>query len=109
MLKRHEIQVLRRAQHTWSEIAELSGVSEKTARRIATEAPIANVDNAAERIRRQVGRPSKAEAYRDVLVAALTEDPALRPSSFFIGHVWPATPAARAPCMRWRRRCGCGR
>ena len=29
MLKRHEIQVLRRAEHTWSEIATLSGVSEK--------------------------------------------------------------------------------
>ena len=40
MLKRHEIQVLRRADHTWSEIAALSGVSEKTARRIAAEEPI---------------------------------------------------------------------
>lgn len=78
MLKRHEIQVLRRAEHTWSEIAELSGVSEKTARRIAAENRVATVDNAAERARRQVGRPSKAEAYRDVLVQALTEDPALR-------------------------------
>jgi len=37
MLKRHEIQVLRRAEHTWSEVAALSGVSEKTARRIAAE------------------------------------------------------------------------
>jgi transposase len=78
MLKRHEIQVLRRAEHTWSEIAALSGISEKTARRIAAEAPVDTVDNAAERARRQVGRPSKAEAYRDVLVQALTEDPALR-------------------------------
>ena len=32
MLKRHEIQVLRRASHTWSEIAALSGVSVRTAR-----------------------------------------------------------------------------
>jgi len=78
MLKRHEIQVLRRAEHTWPEIAALSGVSEKTARRIAAEGPITNVDNEAERARRQVGRPSKAEAYRDVLVKALTEDPSLR-------------------------------
>jgi hypothetical protein len=58
MLKRHEIQVLRRAAHTWSEIAALSGVSEKTARRIATENPVTTVDNEAERARRQVGRPS---------------------------------------------------
>ena len=78
MLKRHEIQVLRRAGHTWSEIGTLSGVSEKTARRIAAEDPVTSVDNLAERTRRQVGRPSKAEAYREVLVQALTEDPALR-------------------------------
>jgi transposase len=78
MLKRHEIQVLRRAQHPWREIATLSGVSEKTARRIAAEAPVTTVDNVAERVRRQVGRPSKADAYRDVLVQALTEDPARR-------------------------------
>lgn len=78
MLKRHEIQVLRRAEHTWSEIATLSGVSEKTARRIATENPVTTVDNGAERARREVGRPSKAEEYRAVLVKALTEDPALK-------------------------------
>ena len=78
MLKRHEIQVLRRAEHTWSEIAGLSGVSEKTARRIGREDPVTNVDNAVERARRQVGRPSKAEAYREILVQALTEDPGLR-------------------------------
>jgi transposase len=50
----------------------------ETARRIAAEDPITTVDNAAERTRRQVGRPSKAEAFRDVLVRALTEDPGLR-------------------------------
>jgi hypothetical protein len=36
-LERHEIQVLRRADHTWSEIAALNGVSEKTARRLAKD------------------------------------------------------------------------
>jgi transposase len=78
MLKRHEIQVLRRGGHTWNEIATLSGVSEKTARRIAAEDSVTSVDNAAERARRHVGRPSKAEAYRDVLVQALIEDGQLR-------------------------------
>jgi hypothetical protein len=43
-------------------------VSEKTARRIAAENPVTNVDNAAERGRRRVGRPSKAEPYREILV-----------------------------------------
>jgi hypothetical protein len=33
---------------------------------------------AAERTRRQVGRPSKADGYRDLLVQALMEEPTLR-------------------------------
>jgi hypothetical protein len=52
MLKRHEIQVQRRAGHTWAQVAALSGVSIGTVRRIAAEAAIAGVDNAAERARR---------------------------------------------------------
>lgn len=78
MLKRHEVQVLRRAGHTWKEIAALSGVSVRTVRRIAAKTDITTIDNAAERARRQVGRPSKADAFRDVLVQALTEEPTLR-------------------------------
>ena len=78
MLKRHEIQVLRRAGHTWAEVASLTGVSVGTARRVAAEEAVTTVDNAAERAQHHIGRPSKAEAYRDVLVQALTEDPDLR-------------------------------
>ena len=78
MLKRHEVQVLRRAGHTWKEIAALSGVSVRTARRIAVETAVTTIDNAAERARRDVGRPSTAEAYREVLVQALTEEPTVR-------------------------------
>jgi predicted transcriptional regulator len=68
MLKRHEIQVLRRAEHTWSEIATLSGVSEKTARRIAAEDPITSVDNGAER---PVGR-SAARRRRTPIATCLS-------------------------------------
>jgi transposase len=78
MLKRHEIQVLRRAGHTWMEVAQLTGISVRSAQRIAAEAAVTAIDNAAERDRRGVGRPSKAEAHRDVLVAALKEEPTLR-------------------------------
>jgi transposase len=78
MLKRHEIQVLRRAGHTWTQVAELVGVSVGTARRVAAEDRITTVDNAAERERRQIGRPSKADAYREVLVQALTEQPVVK-------------------------------
>ena len=78
MLKRHEIQVLRRAGHAWAQVVELTGVSVGTARRVAAEDAVTSVANGAERAQRQIGRPSKAEAYRSVLVKALTEDPALR-------------------------------
>jgi transposase len=78
MLKRHEIQVLRRAGHTLTEVAQLSGVAVRTVQRVVEEDAITTVDNAAERARREVGRPSTAEAYREVLVEALTGDPALK-------------------------------
>jgi transposase len=78
MLKRHEIQVLRRAGHTWAQVAELTGVSVGTARRVAVEDGVTTVDNEAERARRQIGRPSKADAYREVLEKALTEQPAVK-------------------------------
>jgi len=70
MLKRDEIQVLRRAGHTWIEIADLSGVSEKTARGIAAEVPGTTVDNTAERARRQrVPAAARAAAWRATLAA----------------------------------------
>jgi hypothetical protein len=72
MLKRHEIQVLRRAGHTLTAVAQLSGVSVRTVQRVVEEDAITTVDNAAERARREVGRPSTAEAYREVLVATVT-------------------------------------
>ena len=78
MLKRHEVQLLRRAGHTWKAVAALSGVSVRTVRRIAVETEITTIDNAAERARREVGRPSTADAYREVLVKALTEEPTVR-------------------------------
>jgi Homeodomain-like domain len=106
MLKRHEIQVLRRAGHTWKEIAALSGVSGRTVRRVAAEAPVTAVDNAAERVRRQVGRLAKADAYREVVAAALTEDPALRSVEMLHRARLAGYTGARARCMAWRRRCG---
>ena len=77
MLKRHEIQVLRRAGHSLDEVAELSGVSRRSVVRVEAEGPVDQVDNAAERARRGVGRPSKAEAFRPLVVAELTKEPHL--------------------------------
>jgi hypothetical protein len=64
MLKRHEVQVLRRAGHTLAEVAELTGVSVGTVRRVEDEAAVETVDNEAARAKRGIGRPSKAEAFR---------------------------------------------
>jgi transposase len=77
MLKRHEIQVLRRAGHSLDEVAELAGVSRRSVVRVDAEAPITSVDNEAERARRDVGRPSKAEPFRSFVAEQLTKEPAL--------------------------------
>ena len=50
----------------------------RTVQRVVEENAITTIDNAAERARREVGRPSTAEAFREVLIQPLTEDPALK-------------------------------
>src|SRR5258706_9856990 len=74
MVRRHEIQVLRRAGHTLAETAELVGVSQSVVRRVEAEAPVGNFDTAAERTRRSIGRPSKVEPFWPFLVAELAKD-----------------------------------
>lgn len=75
MLKRHEIQVLRRARHTLRDVAKLAGVSRSSVQRVAAEAAVTTLDMAGERERRGVGRPSKVEAFRALLVAELAQQP----------------------------------
>ena len=75
MLKRHEIQVLRRAGHTLEEVAKLAGVSPSSVQRVEAEPPVMTLDTAGERARRGVGRPSKVEAFRTLLVAELARQP----------------------------------
>ena len=57
MLKRHEIQVLRRAGHSQDDVAKLAGVSVRSIRRVEDEVPVSQVDNEAEREKRRIGRP----------------------------------------------------
>lgn len=75
MVRRHEVQVLRRAGHSLAEIAKLVGVSQRSARRLAAEAPVSNFDTKTEREQRRIGRPSKAEPFRSFLVAELAMQP----------------------------------
>ncbi len=77
MLKRHEIQVLRRAGHNASEVASLAGVSRRSVARVETEVAVTHVDTAAEIERRGVGRPSKAEPFRGLVVELLSAEPTL--------------------------------
>ncbi len=74
MMKRHEIQVLRRAGHSLREVAALAGVSKRSVERVDDEEPVTTVDTARERAKRRVGRPSKAEPFRALLVVELARE-----------------------------------
>jgi len=77
MLTRHAIQVLRAAGHGQSEIATLTDVSIRSVRRVDAESDVCHVDDAGERARRRIGRPSTAEPLRPLVVELLAHDPAL--------------------------------
>src|SRR5438128_5105150 len=77
MLKRHAIQVLRAAGHGQSEIATLTDVSVRSVRRVEAEPDVCHVDDAGERDRRRIGRPSTAEPLRPLVAELLAQDPAL--------------------------------
>ncbi len=79
MLKRHEIEVLLKAGHAKIEVAGLAGVSLSSIKRIAEEVPVVHVDDAAERGKRRIGRPSQVENFRKLVVEIL-EDRADLPS-----------------------------
>ena len=75
MVKRHEIQVLRRAGHEQAEVARLARVSKRTVERVDGEDAVTSFDTDAERVRRGIGRPSKAEPFRSLLVGDLAVQP----------------------------------
>jgi transposase len=77
MLKRHEIQVLRRAGHSQIEVATLAGVARRTVQRVDGEATVTDIDSAREREARGIGRPAKAEPFRSVIAEILAGDPQL--------------------------------
>jgi transposase len=77
MLTRHAIQVLRGAGHTQAEAATLTGVSEREVRRVDQEPAIENLDDGAQRKARGIGRPAKAEPFRQKVVDLLIQEPHL--------------------------------
>ena len=78
MLKRHEIQVLRRAGHAQVEVAKLAGVSLGSVRRVAREPDVTDIDIGEERARREIGRPAKAEPLRSLKVLGSRSRSSLR-------------------------------
>src|SRR5215831_15446043 len=72
MLKRHEIEVLLKG-HAKIEVASLAGVSLSSVKRIAEEAPVVHVDDAAERVKRRIGRPNVEENFRKLVGEILAE------------------------------------
>jgi hypothetical protein len=77
LLKRYEVQVLLQAGHTQEEVASSSGISVRAVRRIGREATVEHVDDMAERTARRIGRPSKAEGFRELVAGILAEEPGL--------------------------------
>lgn len=77
MLTRHAIQVLRQAGHDQRDVATLVGVGVRTLRRVDGEPDVTDVEPPAERERRGIGRPAKAEPFRAVVAEILAGEPAL--------------------------------
>ncbi|HEU4353988.1 MAG TPA: IS21 family transposase [Actinomycetota bacterium] len=77
MLKRHEIKVLLKAGHSQTAVAKLAGVSLRSVKRVAREGDIDRVDDAAERLRREIGRPSVVQDFRKPVTELLEKEPSL--------------------------------
>ena len=100
VLKRHEIQVLRRAGHSLEEVVELAGVSQSSVQRVAAEPPVRTFDSLAERVRRGIGRPSKPRRSAHCSLPNWRGNPGCWGWSCCAGRGWRATRArcARADC-----------
>jgi len=77
MLKRHEVEILLKAGHAKTEVGRLSGVSLRSVKRIAEERPVEHVDDARERVKRQIGGPSTVTNFRKQVVEIVRETPDL--------------------------------
>jgi len=75
--KRRDVKTLLR-EHRPSAVAHLTGVSLSSVKRIAREADVGHVDDAAERRRRRIGRPSKIRGFRWSITEILDRNPDIR-------------------------------
>ena len=77
MMKRFEAQVLLRAGHTQADVSRRLGLSERSVRTIAQEPPVERIENDVARTQRRIGRPSKAEPFRNAVLDILKDEPEL--------------------------------
>lgn len=78
MVRRHEARLLRKNGRSQKEVALVTGVAERSIRRIEREAPSEHgFDDAAERKRRKLGRPSKVAAFALRIEKAIEAEPDL--------------------------------
>lgn len=73
MVTRNRVQTLKAAGHTVDEVAKHTGVSPRSVKRIVKEPPVTALDEAAERKRRKVGRPSIVEGWRPAIEKLVEE------------------------------------
>jgi len=76
-MKRFEVQVLRRAGHSYAEIEELSGVAERSARRILQEPSVTSLEPEDSGNAVRVGRPSQVQEFRKEVSEWLQADSGL--------------------------------
>lgn len=71
--KRHEVEILLKAGHRRTEVARLTGVSRSSVQRIAG-LRIEHLDDAVERRKRRIGRPSLIDGFKKTISDILEKD-----------------------------------
>ena len=109
LLKRHEIQVLLKAGFSAKDVAERSGASLRSVRRVQQEATVEHTDDRADRAHRRIGRPPKAAPFAEMVVKWLAEEEphpqGFRPPGLRTRHFHALRPLRRPPrrSARWAR------
>jgi transposase len=77
MVQRLKVQALLQGGVSQKRIRKLTGLTMRTIQRIGAEAPVEQIDDREERVRRSIGRPSLTEAFRSFITDVLQKEPRL--------------------------------
>lgn len=83
MVRRHEARLLRKHGHTQKDVGVITGMPERSVRRIEQEPPCEDFDDAAEHARRRMGRPSKVAPFLARIEQLLQDDPGIQSLEVF--------------------------